>query len=47
MKEYTTKQLQRLERKKAKMAAFLEIARLNDEDKEGKLQALKQVHTYI
>lgn len=42
MKERTTKQLQRLEKKKAKMAAFLEIARLNDKDKEAKLQTLKQ-----
>lgn len=42
MKELTTKQLQRLEKKKAKMAAFLEIAKLNDKDKEAKLQALKQ-----
>ncbi|XP_071574839.1 uncharacterized protein Rexo5 isoform X2 [Temnothorax nylanderi] len=43
MKEPTTKQLQRLEKKKAKMAAFLEIARLNDKDKEAKMQALKQI----
>lgn len=43
MKEFTTKQLQRLEKKKAKMAAFLEIAKLNDKDKEVKLQALKQI----
>ncbi|KMQ88155.1 rna exonuclease nef-sp-like protein, partial [Lasius niger] len=42
MKKFTTKQLQRLEKKKAKMAAFLEIAKLNDKDKEAKLQALKQ-----
>lgn len=43
MKKFTTKQLQRLEKKKAKMAAFLEIAKLNDKDKEAKLQTLKQV----
>ncbi|XP_024885009.1 RNA exonuclease 5 isoform X1 [Temnothorax curvispinosus] len=43
MKEPTTKQLQRLEKKKAKMAAFLEIARLNDKDKETKMEALKQI----
>ncbi|XP_012220139.1 RNA exonuclease 5 [Linepithema humile] len=42
MKELGTKQLQRLEKKKAKMAAFLEIAKLNDRDKESKLKALKQ-----
>ncbi|KAG5336512.1 SDN5 nuclease, partial [Acromyrmex charruanus] len=47
MKERTTKQLQRLEKKKAKMAAFLEIARLNDKDKEAKLQAVKQTVTTI
>ncbi|KAL6440695.1 hypothetical protein ACFW04_003276 [Cataglyphis niger] len=45
MKELTTKQLQRMEKKKAKMAAFLEIAKLNDKDKEAKLQALKQTST--
>ncbi|XP_011642474.1 uncharacterized protein LOC105430553 [Pogonomyrmex barbatus] len=38
----TSKQLQRLEKKKAKMAALLEITRLNDRDKEAKLQVLKQ-----
>jgi len=47
MKERTTKQIQRLEKKKAKMAAFLEIARLNDKDKEAKLQAVKQVYIWI
>ncbi|XP_029661335.1 RNA exonuclease 1 isoform X2 [Formica exsecta] len=47
MKELTTKQLQRLEKKKAKMAAFLEIAKLNDKDKEAKLQVLKQTSTTI
>ncbi|KAL0108511.1 hypothetical protein PUN28_015210 [Cardiocondyla obscurior] len=43
MKERTAKQLQRLEKKTAKMAAFLEIAKLNDKDKAAKLQALKKV----
>ncbi|KYN01074.1 PREDICTED: putative RNA exonuclease NEF-sp [Cyphomyrmex costatus] len=42
MKDRTTKQLQRLEKKKAKIAAFLEIAKLNDKDKAAKLQAVKQ-----
>lgn len=41
MKELKTKQLQRLKKKKAKMAAFLEIAKLNDNDKKAKLKALK------
>ncbi|XP_018362663.1 PREDICTED: putative RNA exonuclease NEF-sp [Trachymyrmex cornetzi] len=47
MKERTTKQLQRLEKKKAKMAAFLEIARLNDKDKEAKLQVVKQTIAFV
>ncbi|XP_012525476.1 RNA exonuclease 5 isoform X2 [Monomorium pharaonis] len=45
MKEYTTKQLQRFEKKKAKMAALLEITKLNDKDKKVKLQAIKQTVT--
>lgn len=44
MKEFTARQKQRLQKKKAKIAAFLEIAKLNDKDKEAKLQALKQVY---
>ncbi|XP_072754705.1 uncharacterized protein Rexo5 [Anoplolepis gracilipes] len=47
MKELTTKQLQRIEKKKAKMAAFLKIAKLNDKDREIKLQALRQTSTTI
>lgn len=43
MKNPTEKQLKRQEKKTKKMAAFLEIAKLNDKDKEAKLQALKQV----
>lgn len=43
MKDLTTKQLQRIKKKKEKAAAFLRISRLNDKDKRAKLQALKQV----
>lgn len=42
MKNLTTKQLQRLENKKKKMAALLEIIKLNDKDREVKTLALKQ-----
>ncbi|XP_025160558.1 uncharacterized protein LOC112589890 [Harpegnathos saltator] len=42
MNGYTTKQLQRLEKKKKKVAAFLEIAKLNDRDKEIKLQSQEE-----
>lgn len=41
MKMLTGKQLQRLEKKKKKMAALLEITKLNDKDREAK--ALKQI----
>lgn len=43
MNKLTTKQLQRLEKKKKKMAAFLEIAKLNDMDKKAKLQSEEKV----
>ncbi|KAJ9594990.1 hypothetical protein L9F63_013712 [Diploptera punctata] len=36
MKPLTTKQLQRMEKKKKKLAAFLEIAKLNDKDREAR-----------
>ncbi|XP_069701462.1 uncharacterized protein Rexo5 isoform X2 [Periplaneta americana] len=36
MKPLTSKQLQRIEKKKKKMAAYLEIAKLNDKDREAK-----------
>ncbi|PSN57628.1 hypothetical protein C0J52_05431 [Blattella germanica] len=36
MKPLTAKQLQRIEKKKKKLAAFLEIAKLNDKDREAK-----------
>ncbi|XP_031846149.1 RNA exonuclease 5 [Nomia melanderi] len=42
MKNLTTKQLQRMEKKKKKMAALLEITKLNDKDREAKLLALKK-----
>lgn len=42
MKNLTTKQLQRLENKKKKMAALLEIIKLNDKDREVKTLALRQ-----
>ncbi|KAK2588916.1 hypothetical protein KPH14_001773 [Odynerus spinipes] len=42
MKSPTTKQLQRMEKKKKKMAALLEITKLNDKDREAKALALKQ-----
>ncbi|XP_014484394.1 PREDICTED: uncharacterized exonuclease C637.09 isoform X2 [Dinoponera quadriceps] len=38
MNGLSTKQVQRLEKKKKKMAAYLEIAKLNDRDKEAKSQ---------
>jgi hypothetical protein len=38
MEVSTNKKLQRLQRKKAKIEAFLNVARLNDEDKKTKLQ---------
>jgi hypothetical protein len=34
MKPLTSKQSQRVERKKKKLAAYLEIAKLNDKDRE-------------
>lgn len=34
MKPLTPKQLQRIEKKNKKMAAYLEIAKLNDKDRE-------------
>ncbi|XP_046826390.1 RNA exonuclease 1 isoform X1 [Vespa crabro] len=45
MKNFTTKQLQRLENKKKKMAALLEIIKLNEKDREVKMLALKQIET--
>ncbi|XP_078052619.1 RNA exonuclease 5 isoform X1 [Augochlora pura] len=42
MKNLTAKQLQRMEKKKKKMAALLEITKLNDKDREAKLFALKK-----
>ncbi|XP_032684423.1 RNA exonuclease 5 [Odontomachus brunneus] len=42
MNKLTTKQLQRIEKKKRKIEAFLEIAKLNDKDKEAKLQSQKE-----
>lgn len=41
MKNPTTKQLQRIEKKKKKMAALLEIIKLNEKDRETKALALK------
>jgi len=38
MEIFTNKKLQRLQRKKAKIEAFLKVAKLNDEDKKTKLQ---------
>lgn len=45
MKTPTGKQLQRIEKKRKKMAALLEITKLNDKDREAK--ALKQVVSII
>ncbi|XP_046484476.1 uncharacterized protein Rexo5 isoform X1 [Neodiprion pinetum] len=42
MKTPTGKQLQRIEKKRKKMAALLEITKLNDKDREAKALALKQ-----
>ena len=42
MKNLTTKQLQRIEKKKKKMAALLEITKLNDKDREAKMLTLKK-----
>ncbi|KZC04664.1 Putative RNA exonuclease NEF-sp [Dufourea novaeangliae] len=42
MKNLTTKQLQRIEKKKKKMAALLEITKLNDKDREARAFALKK-----
>ncbi|XP_076657919.1 uncharacterized protein LOC143364766 [Halictus rubicundus] len=42
MKNLTSKQLQRMEKKKKKMAALLEITKLNDKDREAKSLALKK-----
>lgn len=47
MEKVTSKKLQRVQRKEAKMAAFLEIARLNDKDKEAKLQDSVQVQVFV
>ncbi|CAD1480429.1 unnamed protein product [Heterotrigona itama] len=47
MKNLTTKQLQRIEKKKKKMAALLEITKLNDKDKEAKMLALKKTSTEL
>lgn len=44
MKMLTGKQLQRMENKKKKMAALLEITKLNDKDREAK--ALKQIVSF-
>ncbi|XP_003705722.1 RNA exonuclease 5 isoform X1 [Megachile rotundata] len=41
MKNLTSKQLQRIEKKRKKMAALLEITKLNDKDREAKILALK------
>lgn len=42
MKNLTTKQLQRIEKKKKKMAALLEITKLNDKDRKAKTHVLKK-----
>ncbi|CAK9796798.1 RNA exonuclease 5 [Anthophora quadrimaculata] len=42
MQNLTAKQLQRIEKKKKKMAALLEITKLNDKDREAKILALKK-----
>ncbi|XP_076623466.1 RNA exonuclease 5 isoform X1 [Colletes latitarsis] len=42
MKNLTAKQLQRIEKKKKKMTALLEITKLNDKDREAKILALKK-----
>ncbi|KOX77476.1 Putative RNA exonuclease NEF-sp [Melipona quadrifasciata] len=42
MKNLTTKQLQRIEKKKKKMAALLEITKLNDKDREAKMLAVEK-----
>lgn len=42
MKDLTSKQLQRIEKKKKKMAALLEITKLNDKDREAKSLALNK-----
>lgn len=47
MKNLTTKQLQRIEKKKKKMAALLEITKLNDKDREAKILALKTAVSII
>lgn len=47
MKNLTTKQLQRIEKKKKKMAALLEITKLNDKDREAKMLALKKAVSII
>lgn len=43
MKNPTTKKLQRLEKKKKKMAALLEIIKLNDKDRESKIKQKTKV----
>ena len=45
MKELTGKQLQRLEKKRKKMAALLEITKLNDKDREIKAFVAKRKKT--
>lgn len=47
MKNLTTKQLQRIEKKKKKMAALLEITKLNDKDREARTLALKKAVSII
>ena len=42
MKNLTTKQSQRIEKKKKKMAALLEITKLNDKDREARTVALRK-----
>ncbi|XP_043494629.1 RNA exonuclease 5 isoform X3 [Polistes fuscatus] len=45
MKNPTTKKLQRLEKKKKKIAALLEIIKLNDKDRESKIKQTKVEQT--
>jgi hypothetical protein len=43
MKPLASKQLQRVEKKKRKLAAYLEIAKLNDKDREVSKKLLLQI----
>lgn len=43
MKMPTEKQLQRIEKKRKKMAALLEITKLNDKDREARALGLKNL----